>query len=132
MIQADVSNASAMRRALAQVDARFGALHGVIHGAGVVGLEAFREIGRMTPEDADAQFAAKVHGVLVLDEVLRDRVLDFCLLMSSLSAVLGGLGFAAYSAGNLFMDAFARTKSRQSGTHWISVEIGRASCRERV
>jgi phthiocerol/phenolphthiocerol synthesis type-I polyketide synthase E len=118
---ADVSDAGAMRRVLAAVDARFGALHGVIHGAGSVGLQAFREINQSTPADAEAQFAAKVHGVLVLNEVLGSLPIDFCLLTSSLSAVLGGLGFAAYSAGNLFMDAFARWKNRAGVTPWISV-----------
>lgn len=118
---ADVADADAMRRVLAAIDTRFGELHGVIHAAGSVGMQAFREINRSTPADADAQFAAKVHGVLVLDEVLAGRRLDFCLLTSSLSAILGGLGFAAYSAGNLFMDAFARQKNRTSATPWISV-----------
>jgi phthiocerol/phenolphthiocerol synthesis type-I polyketide synthase E len=59
--------------------------------------------------------------VLVLNEVLGSLPIDFCLLTSSLSAVLGGLGFAAYSAGNLFMDAFARWKNRAGVTPWISV-----------
>jgi len=121
VLSADVSDAQAMRRVLAEIDARFGALHGVIHAAGSVGMQAFREINQATPADAEAQFAAKVHGVLALNDVLGDRPLDFCLLTSSLSAVLGGLGFAAYSAGNLFMDAFARWKNRAGATPWISV-----------
>jgi len=122
VLSADVSNADAMRRALNRVDTQFGELHGVIHGAGVVGLEAFREISQATAADAEAQFGAKAHGVMVLDQVLAGRPLDFCLLMSSLAAVLGGLGFAAYSAGNLFMDAFARWKNRTDPTPWISID----------
>ncbi|UGY28906.1 SDR family NAD(P)-dependent oxidoreductase [Bradyrhizobium septentrionale] len=119
---ADVSSREDMHRAIAAVDARFGELHGVIHGAGAVGVEAFREINQASVADADAQFAAKVHGVMVLDEVLADRPLDFCVMMSSLSAVLGGLGFAVYSAGNLFLDAFARWKNRTSATSWVSID----------
>lgn len=119
---ADVSSRDDMQRVLAAVDERFGALHGVIHGAGRVGAETFAEIRQTTEADSELQFVAKVRGLLVLDELLADRPLDFCLLMSSLSAILGGLGFAAYSAANLFMDAFARWKNRDSATRWISVD----------
>ncbi|GAA0331140.1 hypothetical protein GCM10009087_46630 [Sphingomonas oligophenolica] len=119
---ADVADPVAMKRVLDQTDARFGTLHGVFHGAGAVGVETFREIARATAEDSEIQFRAKVHGLLVLDQLLAGRTLDFCVLMSSLSAVLGGLGFAAYSSANLFLDAFARLKGRAGGTPWISID----------
>ena len=122
VMQADVSSRDDMQRVLAAIDERFGELHGVIHGAGRVGIETFGEIRETTPEDSELQFVAKVRGLLVLDELLADRQLDFCLLMSSLSAVLGGLGFAAYSAANLFMDAFARWKNRHGAKRWTSVD----------
>jgi NADP-dependent 3-hydroxy acid dehydrogenase YdfG len=116
-LRADVTRADDMRRVLGATDARFGALHGVVHAAGSIGAETFREIRNAPPADSEPQFMAKVRGLMVLDEVLAGRALDFRLLMSSLSAVLGGLGFTAYAAANLFMDAFAR---RNRG--WISVD----------
>jgi len=58
---------------------------------------------------------------MVLEKVLRGRKCDFCLLTSSLSSVLGGLSFASYSAGNIFMDAFAQKHSQISAVPWISV-----------
>jgi NADP-dependent 3-hydroxy acid dehydrogenase YdfG len=122
VIAADVSSRDDMKRALAAVDERFGGLHGVIHGAGTVGIETFRETREAKPADSEPQFVAKVRGLLVLDELLAGRELDFCLLMSSLSAILGGLGFSAYSAANLFMDAFARWKNREGGARWTSVD----------
>jgi acyl transferase domain-containing protein/acyl carrier protein len=119
---ADVSSRDDMERVLAAVDERFGALHGVVHGAGRVGVETFGEIREAKEADSELQFVAKVRGLLVLDELLAGRPLDFCLLMSSLSAVLGGLGFSAYSAANLFMDAFARWKNRREASRWTSVD----------
>jgi acyl transferase domain-containing protein len=121
-ITANVADRAAMERALALTYERFGTLHGVFHGAGTVGVEAFCEITQVTTYDAEPQFAAKVHGLLVLDQVLAGRPLDFCVLMSSLAAILGGLGFAAYSAANLFLDAFARYKNRSGGMPWISID----------
>jgi acyl carrier protein len=61
-----------------------------------------------------------VHGLFVLDALLQAEKLDFCLLVSSLSTVLGGLGFAAYAAANQFMDAFA-ARQNQLTTRWVSV-----------
>jgi acyl carrier protein len=52
---------------------------------------------------------------------LQERELDFCLLLSSLSSVLGGLGFVAYSAANLFMDAFAHQHNQIHPVPWLSV-----------
>jgi NAD(P)-dependent dehydrogenase (short-subunit alcohol dehydrogenase family)/aryl carrier-like protein len=122
VIAADVSDRAAMERVLALADACFGELHGVFHGAGAIGMETFREVVQATTADSEAQFKSKVHGLLVLDQVLAGRNLDFCVLMSSLAAILGGLGFAAYSAANLFMDAFARSKNRAGGTRWTSID----------
>jgi phthiocerol/phenolphthiocerol synthesis type-I polyketide synthase E len=119
--RADVSEREELRRALVAGEERFGALDGVVHAAGHVGVETFREISQATAADSEAQFSAKVHGLLNLAELLDGRPLDFCLLTSSLSSVLGGLGFAAYSAANLFMDAFARRQNRAGGAAWTSV-----------
>ncbi|WP_437283008.1 beta-ketoacyl synthase N-terminal-like domain-containing protein [Sorangium sp. So ce375] len=122
VLEADVSDPRAMDGALRAVDARFGRLHGVFHCAGDVGAEAFREIAQADAAQAQAQFKSKVHGLLVLDRILAGRDLDFCNLVSSLSAVLGGLGFAAYAAANLFMNAYAARKRRASEVPWTSID----------
>jgi phthiocerol/phenolphthiocerol synthesis type-I polyketide synthase E len=122
VLRADVASREEMSRAVAAVEERFGGLHGVIHAAGSVGVQTFREISQANTSESEAQFAAKVHGLLVLSQVIAERPLDFCMLTSSLSAILGGLGFAAYSAANLFMDSFARWSSRSGGTPWTSVD----------
>ncbi|HWM44182.1 MAG TPA: type I polyketide synthase, partial [Burkholderiales bacterium] len=120
-IRADVSDEGAMRSAVAQAYKRFGALHGVIHAAGVVGEAAYLEIKQADPSSCEAQFRAKVHGVRVLERVLEGKPLDFCLLMSSLASLLGGIGQATYAAVNLYMDAFARRHNRAGGVPWLSV-----------
>ncbi len=59
--------------------------------------------------------------MLVLEKVLKNQKIDFCLLMSSLSSVLGGLGFIAYSAVNNFMDAFVHQYNQSSSIAWTSI-----------
>ena len=122
VLRADVADRAAMREVVSETLRRFGALHGVLHGAGVTGEKVVRPFQETGPEECGVHFRPKAHGLLVLEEVLAGLKLDFCLLLSSLSAVLGGLGFSAYAAANAFMDAFAEDRSRDSFFPWISVD----------
>ena len=118
---ADVANQQQMQEAITQAEEQFGQLNGVIHAAGMVADESFRWIEESSYTECEQQFQPKVHGLLVLEKVLQERDLDFCLLLSSLSSVLGGLGFVAYSAANLFMDAFAHQHNQTHPVPWLSV-----------
>jgi iturin family lipopeptide synthetase A len=118
----DVADRDAMLLLFERTERLFGPIDGVIHAAGKVGREAFVPVRETTSDTLREQRRAKVDGLLVLAEVLRDRRPDFCLLMSSLSGVLGGLGFAAYAAANGFMDAFAVAERQRDGFPWISVD----------
>ena len=120
-VNASVADASAMRGVIEQSYQRFGTLHGVIHGAGIVGDDGYREIKDSDYDNCDAHFQAKAHGLLVLEDVLDGKALDFCLLLSSLTSVLGGIGQAAYASSNIFMDSFARRHNRTSTVPWVSV-----------
>ncbi len=48
--------------------------------------------------------------------------MDFCLLTSSLSAVLGGLGQIADTAASLYVDAFAERQTESTRVPWLSVD----------
>ena len=120
-ISADVSDAAQLQSAIAQTEAAFGPLSGVIHSAGLIGDEGIVSIADLTNENIARQFAPKIGGALALAEALRGRTLDFCILQSSLSSVLGGLGFAAYAAANSFMDALAQQQNQVGLTPWLSL-----------
>jgi acyl transferase domain-containing protein len=118
---ADSSDLQRMRSVFDEAEARFGAINGVIHGAGNVTEDAFGAVNDTTPDLAFAQFTPKVDGVLVLSELCANRNMDFCLLLSSLSAVLGGLGLCAYGSANLFLDTFAARQNQAERFPWITV-----------
>ncbi len=103
--RADVADAGRMRRLVGEIEERWGGIAGVVHCAGIQGVS--RGIVELDRETCEAQWRVKVDGLLSLHRALGDRRLDFRIAMSSLSAVLGGLGMAAYVAGNAFMDLFA-------------------------
>ncbi len=120
VLAADVTDRARMRDVVSTIEERFGALHGVVHAAGVLeGDSIYRPLTEIHRAASEAQFAPKVHGLYVLEEVLADRDLDFRLLLSSNAAILGGLGFVAYSAANAFMDFFALDRARH-GRRWLS------------
>ncbi|HEX2081436.1 MAG TPA: beta-ketoacyl synthase N-terminal-like domain-containing protein [Longimicrobium sp.] len=121
VLSADAANPEQMRAVVEYTRACFGALHGVIHGAGHTTSDAFAPVGQVDEALGRAHFAPKAAGLLALDQALRGERLDFCLLLSSLSAVLGGLGLGPYAAANAYMDAFAARQNQGEGTPWISV-----------
>jgi len=118
VVRADVSNADSMRDALAAAEARFGAIHGVIHAAGIAGGGT---IALRTREAMEQVLAPKLGATLVLEELLRGRRPDFVLLCSSLASAFGGFGQADYAGANAFLDAWARYASAGCGPLVVSV-----------
>lgn len=121
LIHANVANQIEMEQAIQKAENHFGVLNGVIHAAGIVEKSAFKPIIDLTPNDCQPQFNAKLYGLLVLENVLADRQLDFCYLMSSLASLLGGLGYSAYAASNSFVDAFVYKHNKNHHVHWTSI-----------
>jgi acyl transferase domain-containing protein/thioesterase domain-containing protein len=120
-LNASVHEADRMRSVIKQAYQQFGDLHGVVHGAGVIGANGYREVKDVDVAHGDLHFHPKAHGLRVLKEVLDGKTLDFCLLLSSLTSILGGVGQAAYASSNIFMDVFARRHNRSNQTPWLSV-----------
>ncbi|HYO55123.1 type I polyketide synthase, partial [Archangium sp.] len=119
--RADISQPAQVEAVLARVQERFGGLHGVVHGAATTGPEVLLPIREADLQACENQFRSKLHGMLVLREALHGKELDFVLLQSSLASILGGLGFAAYSAANRFLDVLAALENRAAATRWLSV-----------
>ena len=119
-LQADVADPESLRRALDAARAELGPIDGVIHAAGVLGDESFAEIDRLDPAAFAQQFGPKVRGTYALAELLSGHQPRFCLLVSSISTVLGGIGYAAYAAANRFLDAFAESRDDPRGMRWLS------------
>jgi thioesterase domain-containing protein/NAD(P)-dependent dehydrogenase (short-subunit alcohol dehydrogenase family)/acyl carrier protein len=116
-LSADVTVRQAMEEVRRRAEERFGAVHGIIHAAGVPGggvLEWKR------PEEAARVLAPKVAGTLALDAAFHGVPLDFLVLCSSQASRLGGLGQVDYCAANAFLDAFAQARSAR-GEHAIAV-----------
>ncbi len=116
-VSADVTDPEQMRAVRAAAEARFGAVHGVIHAAGVPGMGMLR--GK-TREEASRVLAPKVDGTLALHAAFEGAGLDFFVLFSSITAALPEIGQADYVAANSFLDAFAR-RAGAAGENVLSI-----------
>lgn len=121
VLAADASDSSEMSAALEQAETQWGRLNGIIHAAGLVRGNGFRPLRDVDRQTLELHFAAKIQGIQVIDRLLDKREPDFCLLVSSLSTILGGVRYGAYAAANSFMDTYAQMRNRDSTTDWISV-----------
>lgn len=118
---AELTDAAALQAALRVGHDHFGGLHGVLHTAGITGEKSFRTIQETGREESEWHFQAKVAGTQALDKALANYELDFCLLSSSLSSLLGGRGYGAYTASNLYLDAFVHCANQHHTFPWLSV-----------
>ena len=116
VLTVDVTDLVDMKRAVAKAEREFGRIDGVIHAAGVPDGALIQ--GRLPSVDEEV-LSPKVQGTLALDECLRDHDLDFLVLCSSLSSVIGPVGQVAYVSANAFLDSFAQAKAL-AGDHGIT------------
>lgn len=134
VLSADVTNLEEMQDAAQRARERFGAVHGVLHTAGVVDDDL---IALKTQASVDEVFTPKIQGTMVLDQVFAadgssDAALDFMVLFSSTSTATAPAGQVDYVAANAFLDAYAESKAggptRVTSVHWgIWSQVGMAA-----
>lgn len=125
-LSADVGDADQLRAVVAAAVAEFGGIDVVVHGAGVQD-QAFFDVAHLASRaSCDAHFRAKVHGFLVLQnvlaDVLGDRQPNRRITLSSISTVLGGITLGPYAAANAALDGYARHARVQGKGGWITVD----------
>ena len=96
------------------------ALRGIIHAAGVLDDGIVLQLDRARFE---AVLAPKTRGALLLHTLTADIDVDFFVLFSSVSSVLGLPGQGNYAAANSFLDALARHR-RAQGLPCLSINWG--------
>lgn len=118
VVVAEAADREAMGRVINEAQQEHGALHGVIHAAGIVraGL-----IQTKSQAEAAAVLAPKVTGTDILYDLVKDVGLDFFVLFSSITAVITPYAEADYSAANAYLDAFAHYANAHSKFHTLAI-----------
>jgi NADP-dependent 3-hydroxy acid dehydrogenase YdfG len=103
-ISADVTDTKKIKDAIAPAVEKFGAVTGVIHGAGVL---ADRLIEKKTAEDYDAVCSTKINGISTLLKSVDPKKLTHLLLFSSAAGFYGNAGQSDYAIGNETLNRIA-------------------------
>ncbi|MFK3789065.1 amino acid adenylation domain-containing protein [Pseudomonas piscis] len=106
----DLAAADQVQRLIDDLIERHGALHGILHCAGITRDALLVD---KSAQDFAAVLAAKVAGAQHLDRCSSGLALDFFVLFSSIASVLGNAGQCDYAAANGYLDAFASLRNRQ-------------------
>ncbi len=118
ILRADLTDAAQMKQHIDWIYRQFGVLHGILHLAGSSELQTIQD---MDQASYASYFRPKVHSLYALEQALQGTSIDFCLLFSSLTGVLGGLGCTIEAAMSTFTDAFVFKQNQTSSTLWVSV-----------
>jgi acyl carrier protein len=120
LMSADVADISEMRQLFEHARKELPPIHGTVHAAGVL------DDGILLRQDWPRfrrVLAPKMLGAWNLHVLSQDLPLDFFVLFSSASTLLGAQGQANYSAANAFLDSLAWHR-RVSGSPALSINWG--------
>jgi NADPH:quinone reductase-like Zn-dependent oxidoreductase/surfactin synthase thioesterase subunit/NADP-dependent 3-hydroxy acid dehydrogenase YdfG/acyl carrier protein len=122
LAQADVADEGAVRQLLETIQVEMPPLAGVIHGAAVMDDAS---LPAMNWTRFERVFRPKAQGAWNLHAATdaAGANLDFFLMLSSISSVLGFYGQVNYAAANFFEDALAHYR-RQRGLPASSINLG--------
>jgi acyl transferase domain-containing protein/acyl carrier protein len=123
VVRADIHNYEQMQQSLASE--KIGQIHGVIYSTRQVRENLFCSIPELTKPELEELLYSKCREIAVIEKLLQGRTLDFCVILSSLSSILGGFGLATYSALNLFMDAIAHRHNQNHSLPWLTINWDR-------
>ncbi|WP_193777373.1 type I polyketide synthase, partial [Streptomyces sp. E5N298] len=109
--RADVTDSEQIRLVVEETIDLYGALHGVVHAAGVV--DDGRAVGKERAA-VEAVLAPKL-AVAHLDDAIGEQPLDFFAVFSSLAGEVGNLGQVDYAYANAYLNGFAEARERLRG-----------------
>jgi len=119
VVRADTTNYEEMHQSLAPEN--IGQIHGVIYSPGITRENLFYSIPEIGKIELEQLFNSQRDKITVLKQVLQNRKLDFCIILSSLSLILGGFGLTLYSGVNQLIDAFTQRHNQTNSLSWTII-----------
>ena len=120
VFQTDISDPKQLARMLAELEQTLPPLHGIIHAAGVLDDGVLTE---QTPERYAKVLAPKLDGAWQLHCQTLSLPLDFFIMFSSATSLLGSVGQSNHVSANAFLDALAYNRLAQ-GLPALSINWG--------
>lgn len=104
LYSADICNAIEMKAVIDDLKSKYGRINGVIHCAGLAG-DGF--IIRKQKKIFNSVLLPKIEGTWIIDKLTERENLDFTIMFSSMTTLIGGAGQSDYTAANSYLDIFS-------------------------
>ncbi|MEH2088562.1 type I polyketide synthase [Nostoc sp.] len=119
VMRADTTNYEQMSQSLASENIR--QINGVIYSTGIKRANIFGSIPEIGKIELQKFLESQLCKITVLEQVLQNIKLDFWIIFSSLSSILGGFGLGLYSAVNQSLDTFANRRNQNNDFPWYII-----------
>lgn len=115
-LSADTANEVEIEQLFKTLKKKYNRINGIVHAAGVsqsnlISDKDFREF--------ESAIRPKIFGTWVLDKVTAEENMDFFIMFSSVSAIIGAFGHGDYVAANSYIDIFEAYRNRQGRTSMV-------------
>jgi acyl carrier protein/short-subunit dehydrogenase len=121
----DITNKEKLAQVIQECAKKMPPLKGVIHSAMVLD-DAL--ISKLTDQSIEDVMKPKISGCLNLHECTLDQPLDFFVLFSSISSLIGNPGQGNYAAANAFLDSFCHYRKKLNlpvlTINWGALKLG--------
>jgi|GEM_PF-2643839 len=106
----DLSDPLDVHRLFEKINSRYGKLDGVVHSAGILndGL-----LNGKTWNSFKNVTAPKANAILNIDSITANQELDFFVVFSSVTSILGNIGQTDYAYANSFLDYFTQWRNER-------------------
>ncbi|WP_172283464.1 type I polyketide synthase [Chryseobacterium sp. LAM-KRS1] len=107
----NISNWESFNATIHHIEENHGKINGVLNLAGNPSPESLALVENLDLDVLKEQFSSKIEGIQNLYKAFVNKNPEFVWVTSSLSSILGGQTFGAYSVSNSYMDYFITEKS---------------------
>ena len=116
----DVSDYTELKNLLTKISRDMPPIRGIFHSAMVLKDSYIKDIDA---DDIKKIMYPKILGAINLNKLTQSLDLDYFVMFSSISSIIGNPGQAVYSSSNLFLDSLAIHRMNQ-GLKGISINFG--------
>jgi acyl transferase domain-containing protein len=118
----DAADAQQLRETITDAQQRFGPLKGIFFNPNTAS-ENMNPLRSIETEKCSARLRQTVDELASLKRLTEETEPDFCVLISSLSTIVGGRGEIVSAAANHIVDTFAQTQKQNTTGCWMSLNL---------
>ncbi len=115
-----VEDTAQLHNAVSAAQKRFGPLKGIFYNSIETMSTPIRDISAV---ECGFYLQQTRTDLAALESLIKETAPDFCLLLSSLSTVVGGRGSLSSATASYMLDSFAQKQSQKAPGSWISLNL---------